>query len=303
MSVLDPYRTLGLLPGATGAEVKRAYRRLAKQYHPDSAGERTLPRFLEIQAAYETLVGGRGGNGLPMAPGHRRPGSPQGARERSRESATNPGESTRTSSRRPAGGRAGGAEGPSGGGPGSRGSASGRSRSTRQRATRKATLGSTSYDEAAAEPFEPTWGGSTWYGTASGTYWTINPKEYADPRKHGPGYQERARRASQAGAAPASAAPASPEPASAAEAGEPASPRNTEGPRTAPPPAAPPSPPGPPMARPSGTVVPFVLAGLGLTIPAGLVAASGSVSLGFMALALAAGVMVAAVLVRGRRAP
>ena len=59
----------------------------------------------------------------------------------------------------------------------------------------KATLGSTSYDGADASQFEPDWGGASWYGTTSGTYWTINPKEYADPRKHGPEYQARARRA------------------------------------------------------------------------------------------------------------
>jgi len=59
----------------------------------------------------------------------------------------------------------------------------------------KATLGSTSYDGADAGPVEPDWGGASWYGTTSGTYWTINPKEYADPRKHGPEYQARARRA------------------------------------------------------------------------------------------------------------
>jgi len=44
------------------------------------------------------------------------------------------------------------------------------------------------------EPFEPDWSGGTWYGASSGTYWTLNPKEYADPRKHGPEYQRRARR-------------------------------------------------------------------------------------------------------------
>jgi hypothetical protein len=60
----------------------------------------------------------------------------------------------------------------------------------------KATLGSTSYDDAG--PFEPDWGGASWYGTTSGTYWTVNPKEYADPRKHGPEYQARAWRASRA---------------------------------------------------------------------------------------------------------
>ena len=47
-----------------------------------------------------------------------------------------------------------------------------------------------------ATPFEPDWGGASWYGTTSGTYWTLNPKEYADPRKHGPEYQARARRTS-----------------------------------------------------------------------------------------------------------
>ena len=62
----------------------------------------------------------------------------------------------------------------------------------------KATLGSTSYDGAADGPFEPDWGGASWYGTTSGTYWTLNPKEYADPRKHGPEYQARARRAARA---------------------------------------------------------------------------------------------------------
>ena len=71
-------------------------------------------------------------------------------------------------------------------------------RSSRRKAGRtgrkKATLGSTSYDAAEDEPFEPDWSGSTWYGASSGTYWTINPKEYADPRKHGPEYQRRARR-------------------------------------------------------------------------------------------------------------
>jgi hypothetical protein len=60
-------------------------------------------------------------------------------------------------------------------------------------AGRRATLGSTSYDDA-EDVFEPDWGGASWYGPASGTYWTVNPKEYADPRKHGPEYQARARR-------------------------------------------------------------------------------------------------------------
>src|SRR5688572_6248056 len=53
----DPYRTLGLERGAPLADVKRAYRRLAKANHPDAAGEAALPRFLAIQAAYDQIAG------------------------------------------------------------------------------------------------------------------------------------------------------------------------------------------------------------------------------------------------------
>ena len=68
-----------------------------------------------------------------------------------------------------------------------------RRRAARRRSARRRTTAPT------ASPFEPDWGGASWYGTTSGTYWTINPKEYADPRKHGPEYQARARRAIEGG--------------------------------------------------------------------------------------------------------
>jgi hypothetical protein len=55
-------------------------------------------------------------------------------------------------------------------------------------------MGSTSYDEA-RDPNDPTWAGASWYGPSTGEYWIINPREYADPRKHGPAYQQRARQA------------------------------------------------------------------------------------------------------------
>ena len=52
----DPYARLGLSRGATTAAVKHAYRRLAKRYHPDRAGEVAMATFLEIQAAYKWIV-------------------------------------------------------------------------------------------------------------------------------------------------------------------------------------------------------------------------------------------------------
>lgn len=54
-------------------------------------------------------------------------------------------------------------------------------------------MGSTSYDEA-RDTSDATWSGASWYGPSSGEYWIVNPREYADPRKHGPEYQQRARR-------------------------------------------------------------------------------------------------------------
>ena len=59
-------------------------------------------------------------------------------------------------------------------------------------------------------------GGGSWYGPSSRTYWTINPREYADPRKHGPEYQARARRAARAEADGTSETAASAGPSTAA---------------------------------------------------------------------------------------
>ena len=189
--VHDPYRVLGLPRGATLDEVKRAYRRLAKQHHPDSGGQRTLARFLEIQAAYEQLVGGGPGGpgGQAGSAGPRTPWQSDAARADATRRAygTRP---RRTGTPRDDRGTSG----PSG----SRPPPSGEPRrpdTDKRRGPRKATLGSTSYDEAVDQPFDPDWTGSSWYGTTSGTYWTLNPREYADPRKHGPEYQARARRA------------------------------------------------------------------------------------------------------------
>lgn len=56
----DPYRVLGLEPGASEDEVKRAFRRLAREHHPDhnpgDAG--AAERFKRLRAAYDQLRGG-----------------------------------------------------------------------------------------------------------------------------------------------------------------------------------------------------------------------------------------------------
>jgi curved DNA-binding protein CbpA len=229
---LDPYRTLGLSPAASRDEIRRAYRRLAKANHPDAAGEANLPRFLAIQAAYEMLLAPAGRSSAARA-GARRPSPPsepwqadpargratRDAYTRRRSSGAGTGgakdEPGRSGAGADAGGAAGGAAGDAAGaGAGTAGAGprkggrrprtsgsterqrrpGGPSGSREGRAPNKATLGSTSYDAAEDEPFDPEWSGGTWYGASSGTYWTINPKEYADPRKHGPEYQRRARR-------------------------------------------------------------------------------------------------------------
>jgi len=57
MTAKDPYEILGVSRNATQEEIKRAYRRLAKQYHPDrNPGDKSAEqRFKEVQAAYEVL--------------------------------------------------------------------------------------------------------------------------------------------------------------------------------------------------------------------------------------------------------
>src|SRR5256885_10712182 len=43
MRGMDPYALLGVAPGASERELTRAYRRLAKQWHPDRAGDEGVP--------------------------------------------------------------------------------------------------------------------------------------------------------------------------------------------------------------------------------------------------------------------
>ena len=73
------YEVLGLTPGATLQQVKRAYRALAKRFHPDVSREPDAQeRFIEINEAYEFLLRYYGGSagGPPRGGAYRRPSAP-----------------------------------------------------------------------------------------------------------------------------------------------------------------------------------------------------------------------------------
>ncbi len=56
----DPYKVLGLEPGATDEQVKKAYRTLAKKYHPDlNPGDKAAEQKMkEINDAYDRIKSG-----------------------------------------------------------------------------------------------------------------------------------------------------------------------------------------------------------------------------------------------------
>jgi hypothetical protein len=74
---VNPFAQLGLKPGAPLSEVKRAYRRLAMDHHPDRAGSGDLETFLAVKAAYESIVANRSSFARRSVaePGDRRPAS------------------------------------------------------------------------------------------------------------------------------------------------------------------------------------------------------------------------------------
>ncbi len=57
---MDPYKVLGVNPGASDDEIRQAYRALAKKYHPDNyvnnpVADLAAEKMKEINAAYEQI--------------------------------------------------------------------------------------------------------------------------------------------------------------------------------------------------------------------------------------------------------
>ena len=65
MAETNPYKVLGLDEGASKDEVTRAYRKLAKKYHPDlnPGDEAAAKKMAEVNAAYDAIT-----NGTPYGP-------------------------------------------------------------------------------------------------------------------------------------------------------------------------------------------------------------------------------------------
>ena len=170
------------------AEVKRAYRRLAKAFHPDSAGEAALPRFLAIHEAYEAIKTGRPTGATPCRPPPR--SRPRRHRPPSHGAPTRRGPVRRGSARGRRGAaapvRGSAARGTVGWSepPARRTGAAARGRQGVRRPPARrpprrdpqGDPGSTSYDEA-RDPADATWSGASWYGPTSGEYWIVNPRD------------------------------------------------------------------------------------------------------------------------------
>ena len=65
----DPYSVLGVSPSASDEEVKKAYRELARKYHPDNYQDNPLAdlaeeKMKEINEAYDAITQQRAGGGV-----------------------------------------------------------------------------------------------------------------------------------------------------------------------------------------------------------------------------------------------
>ena len=63
---MNPYEVLGVREGASEAEIKAAYKKLVKKYHPDRYANNPLAdlaeeKMQEINQAYDMLMNNSGG--------------------------------------------------------------------------------------------------------------------------------------------------------------------------------------------------------------------------------------------------
>lgn len=71
----DPYEILGVSPDASDDEIKRAYRELARKYHPDNYQNNPLAdlaeeKMKEINQAYDSITRSRSGGGSASGGGN-----------------------------------------------------------------------------------------------------------------------------------------------------------------------------------------------------------------------------------------
>lgn len=76
----DPYATLGVEPGASAADIRRAYRRRALEVHPDIAGTDTTDQMADLNEARDRLLAEASEQGSGPKPPRRHPrGDPETA--------------------------------------------------------------------------------------------------------------------------------------------------------------------------------------------------------------------------------
>ena len=155
MRVSEAWQVLGVPPAPTVLMVKRAFRARAKSAHPDAVGGGANPiKFARLTEAYEIALADARIANRIGAPLTRQTPPP-----RPRRSSPPP-----------------------------------RSMPDDRSGQPRARPGSTTYDGTSASDGDQVWDGAQWVGADSGTYWRVNPKEYADPRKHGAEYRARGKR-------------------------------------------------------------------------------------------------------------
>lgn len=113
----NPYEILDLSPGASAEELKKAYRRLARESHPDSdpGNPWAEDEFKELSTAYDLLsdpgrrrrydrgeISGDGTRRTP-SPSKSKPARPRGTTGKTPRGSTRPGESRKAKAKKPSG--------------------------------------------------------------------------------------------------------------------------------------------------------------------------------------------------------